>query len=381
MMSQNNKNRVLVLGAYGLAGRTVVQGLLKKSELRIIISGRNKEKLQQIRDHANSPERLETAVFDALDTARLKSASAEAGLVINCVGPYSMSGFEIARTVLETSTHYIDFANEQIHYSRLKELAPFASRKNLMLLTACGWAPGFSTLLMKRAVEKVPSIHSLEMCYVQGRTPDDNSGMGSIMGAILEPGFGSVTLKNGELIQEKLGVDQKLVLMPEPFGETAMLGIPTIDTLLFADYPGLRDLRTYFAVGVQSPPGLFSLIGMLKAHKRKWAYRLLERIVSHIVRKSYADAVKKGFTPGGYIQITAKSRNMTLQNLIPFEDGGTATSYLPVLAARRLFQNKIQKTGLLTVLELFNLDTVLNECRHLGWPIQIEENITKNQNR
>ena len=372
------KKTVLILGGYGLAGRMVVKGLLEKSEASLLVNGRNAEKLNHIIDQTGKHSRITPAVFDAMDAARLKSACAEANLVINCIGPYSITGYDIAKTVLETSTHYIDFANEQIHYNRLAQLAQYAVRNNLILLTACGWAPGFSTLFMKRAIQKVPTAHSLEMYYVQGRTPDASSGMGSIMGAILEPGFGSVTLKNGSLIHEKLGADQKSVIMPQPFGETDMLGIPTIDTLLFSDSPGLQNMQTYFAVGVKTPPGIFSLIGMLKAHKRKWAYHILERIVSRIVRQSYKEAVRGGFTPGGYIQINVKNDCMTLRNRIPFEDGGKATSYLPVIAARRIMQNKVKKTGLLTVLDIFDPDMVINECADLGWLVNIEENVMQN---
>ena len=103
---------VLVLGAYGLAGREIVDSLLAKTDLAVIASGRNVEKLEALTARL-AHTRLSTRLLDAYDAGALAKACSEADLVINAVGPYAVGGAEIARTVLDSGLPYVDFANEQ----------------------------------------------------------------------------------------------------------------------------------------------------------------------------------------------------------------------------------------------------------------------------
>ncbi|MHC4493626.1 MAG: saccharopine dehydrogenase NADP-binding domain-containing protein, partial [Planctomycetota bacterium] len=176
---------VLVLGAYGLAGREIVAGLLAKTDLRVIASGRNTQKLEALTQRLAHP-RLSTRPLDAYDAEALAKACGDADVVINAVGPYTQGGAEIARTVLEAKCPYVDFANEQTHYRRLESLDALARRREVLLLTGAGLVPGLSTLIVLHAAEQLPDAQEVDVCYAQGRAPDEESGLGSALGGVVE---------------------------------------------------------------------------------------------------------------------------------------------------------------------------------------------------
>ena len=84
----NGKKYILVLGAYGLAGRAIVERLAAQMSYSIVAAGRNPEKLNRVTDNLGS-DKVETLVLDATDASGLKAACANAAFVINAVGPFS----------------------------------------------------------------------------------------------------------------------------------------------------------------------------------------------------------------------------------------------------------------------------------------------------
>ncbi|NJN47878.1 MAG: NAD(P)H-binding protein [Candidatus Competibacteraceae bacterium] len=336
-MSDHAAQTVLVLGAYGIAGRAVVEGLVKKTALNIIASGRNPEKLSVLLSRLHC-DRLQTCFLDIDSQSALRQACANVDLVINCVGPYSVGGFEIARQVINCGKPYIDCANEQAHYRRLQSLDHLARDNNVMLLTAAGQTPGISTFFLIHAAGQLPQAHTLEMFCVQGRLPDSDAGMGSLLGALLEPSFEALTLKNGHYVAERMGVDIKTESMPLPFGDCKMLGVPIVDTLLVPAHvtTSLRSLQTYYSIGVEPPWGTFALIRILKPHRRKWLYNLLRHIVRRVMRKDFQRALNAGFDTSGFMKFIAHSASQRWQAVLAFDDGGTITSYIPVLAAKKI---------------------------------------------
>ncbi len=90
------KKNVLVLGGYGLAGRSVVESLLAAG-LWVVAAGRNRNKLLELERSLGStpaprvmPMWLKTCVLDVSDNsgagiAALKHAMDEADVAINCM--------------------------------------------------------------------------------------------------------------------------------------------------------------------------------------------------------------------------------------------------------------------------------------------------------
>ena len=142
-MNDTTAKRVMVLGGYGLAGEAVVRDLIEKTEFTVIACGRNPDKIERLSKGIQHPK-LSFRVLDVTDADGLREACGEVDLVINCVGPFALTGIQTARAVLEAGTPYVDIANEQVHFRRLTELDALARERGVCLLTAAGASLGLA---------------------------------------------------------------------------------------------------------------------------------------------------------------------------------------------------------------------------------------------
>lgn len=347
-MEQSHK--VLVLGAYGLAGRAIVERLREQTSFQIIASGRDPAKLQTL---YKTPEmsHIQTRVLDVSDTAALREACGDISFVINAVGPFARNGAVIARTVIECDRPYLDCANEQRHYHNLEVLHDLACRRGLPMITAAGAIPGCSTLLTAYMLEKVPPGPCVECCWAQFRHAYADSGLASMMGGILEALESPLTTHAGELTPVRLGKSVKTVELPAPFGSQRLMELPTIDALTLPRHFHIQDHHTWFYMG-DLPLWLLDIIRVLQPQRRLWAYRLVEAIMRRINTSDTEKAIASGVGPESLLMVRMCDRDKTESRQILFRDGAVATACLPVYIAGKFLQGAIDKTGLLTPLDL-----------------------------
>lgn len=352
-------NDILLLGAYGLAGRTIFDGLLRKTSRRIIAAGRRRDRLDSL-TAGKTDNRVALLEMDAADREALRRACADTRLVINAIGPYALHGAEIARIAIESGCSYLDCANEQIHYRRLRELDAEARRRGLLLATAAGVIPGLSTLLAVKCLADFPAAVSLDFYFAQFQHAYQDGGFGSIMGGILDAGYRPAAWRNGKEMPVRLGASRQVADFPQPFGKLRFLEVPTIDTLTIpACYP-LCDLHSWFYLGEQ-PTWLFSLIRLVQPQKRKWAYRLIETLARPLNEKESQQAKQRGLPREALLSVTVRGRGGESNGLMILKDGAAPLATLPVLIARDLLAGKIKHTGLATPLDLLTFDQMRNE--------------------
>jgi hypothetical protein len=161
-------------------------------------------------------------------------------------------------------------------------------------------------------------------------------------------------------------------MMPAPFGDTPMIAVPTLEALTVPKRIPVRSLENWWALG-EIPPGTSALIRLLKPHKRDWAYRLFERMTRWAMRGEYRRAVKKGLTTEGVVKVVVRSPDASWEGTARVEDGGLGTAYLPVLAAKRLAEGRLDWVGLATPIEVFEPAETFRELTELGWKVEIHE--------
>jgi len=321
---------------------------------------RNAQKLATLTDTHAHP-RLRTHALDAYNASALVSVCSDADLVINAVGPYVRGGFEIARTVLGARRPYVDFANEQSHYRHLESLDDLARRQEVPLITGAGLVPGLSTLLILHGAKQLPNAQEVMVYFAQGQvTPDEESGLGSALGGLLE--------------LSRLGgrIQQRKETMPAPIGEVEMVAVPSLEALIVPRCAPMRSVENWWALG-EVPPGTAALLRLLKPHERNWAYRLFERLTRWAIRREHRDAVKEGLTTEGVLKVVVRSPDASWEGTARVENGGVATAYLPVLAAKRFAEGRLDWAGLGTPIDIFEPDATFRELAHLGWRVEIEE--------
>ena len=78
-------NTILILGGYGEAGRQIAHYLLKESDVRLILAGRNLDKAQALATKLNttvSGQRVKAQQLDAADQAGLESVFAQVQMAV-----------------------------------------------------------------------------------------------------------------------------------------------------------------------------------------------------------------------------------------------------------------------------------------------------------
>ncbi len=351
---------ILVLGAYGLAGRAIVARLLRKTPYTVLATGRDIGRLNAVCGSLAS-QRLRTQALDALVPDALNAACRQADFVINAVGPFALNGAAIARTVLESGTPYLDCANEQQHYHRLKNLNEMALQRNIPLITAAGAIPGLSTLL----VAQFPESTHTECCWAQLRHAYEDSGLASMMGGILEALTKPVTLTSGQFSPVMLGKSVKTCALPGPFGCRLCLEVPTIDALTLPGRIPLHDYHTWFYFG-ELPLWLLDVVRLLQPQRRAWAYRMINAIMRRINARDTAKAIEAGVGPEALLMVTASQEGRQKVRSMMFLDGAAATACLPVYLAGLYLTGGIEQTGLLTPLDLVApdaLDAITSDIR------------------
>lgn len=347
-MEQNTT--ILVLGAYGLAGRAIVERLLEKTSFPVIAAGRNHARLQSLYG-GKEGARVHIRVLDATDVEALREACTAASFVINAVGPFARSGAAIARAVLECGKPYLDCANEQRHYRQLEPLNSLAVDKGVPLITAAGAIPGCSTLLIASMLNDFSGTVAVDCSWAQFRHAYADSGLASMMGGILEALESPVAIRGGTAAPVILGKSVKDAELPAPFGLRHLMELPTIDALTLPRRYPLEEYHSWFYMG-DLPVWLLDVIRLLQPQRRSWAYRLVEAVMGRINKADTARAIAAGVGPESLLSVSVSDKDKTETRQILFRDGAIATACLPVYLAGKYLQGQMTETGLLTPLDL-----------------------------
>lgn len=110
---------VIVWGATGFTGQLVVEYLAQTygvdGELRWAIAGRNRDKLDTVRDAcvpAEHRDKLSILLADSDDADSLAILARQTRVVCTTVGPYAKYGTPLVAACVEAGTHYCDLTGE-----------------------------------------------------------------------------------------------------------------------------------------------------------------------------------------------------------------------------------------------------------------------------
>lgn len=125
---------VIVWGATGFTGALVARYLMRQygtdGDLRWAIAGRNKEKLEKLRNSLGvQAGSLEAIVADSFNQDSLRDLARRTRVVLTTVGPYALYGSSLVEACVEEGTHYCDLAGEvqwirkmiDLHHARAKQ--------------------------------------------------------------------------------------------------------------------------------------------------------------------------------------------------------------------------------------------------------------------
>lgn len=347
---------ILLLGAYGLAGRAILDRLLRTTPYRVIAAGRDLARLGPLLS-GHGPARATALALDVTNSGALREACEGASLVINATGPYAQHGADVARAAVESGCAYVDCANEQAHYQRLLPLNQLALDAGVPIITAAGVIPGISTLLVAHLLREASTADVVEVSWAQYRHAYAETGLASVMGGILEAAGSPRSLREGVLQPVVIGRAVRTMELPAPFGTTSMLEVPTIDVLTLSANRPLREFRVWFYLG-DMPTWLLGLVRVLQPQRRAWAYRLIAALMRRVNDHDTARAIARGIGPEALLHIEVSGGGPSRSVFVRFCDGAAPTACLPVYLADQYLQGLLHKTGLLTPIDLLSFTDI-----------------------
>ena len=153
---------IVLWGATGFTGRLVADYLVRnyvggKTELRLALAGRNKEKLEGIANELGVPE-LPILIGDSFDADSLDQMASKTEVLISTVGPYAKYGAEIVGACVRNGTDYCDLTGET-HFVRAMIDAHHeeAQKTGARIVHCCGYdsiPSDLGTLMVQEAFKQ-----------------------------------------------------------------------------------------------------------------------------------------------------------------------------------------------------------------------------------
>lgn len=155
-----NNRSILMLGGYGTTGKLIARGLLDKTDVPLIIAGRNPERAKEFADELNAEftgARVTAEKADASKGGELRELFREARIVL-VASSTSMFTDVIARAALDAQIDYFDIQYSSSKISYLKSLAAEIKRRELCFITDGGFHPGLPGVLVRWAAGEFDSM-------------------------------------------------------------------------------------------------------------------------------------------------------------------------------------------------------------------------------
>ncbi|GGS98544.1 saccharopine dehydrogenase [Streptomyces tanashiensis] len=237
---------VVVFGAYGHTGRFVVAELLERGYVPAL-SGRDADRLREL---AASHEGLDVRPASVDDPASLDRALAGAAAVVNCAGPFAVTGAPVIEAALRAGIPYVDVAAEiEANADTFARFADRARAAGTVVVPAMAFYGGLGDLLATTAMGDWTAADEVHVAY----------GLSSWhpTAGTLAAGKVSRERRNGRHVRHTGGRleyhDDALPVQewpfPAPLGTRPVIGEFTMaDVVTVPSHLAVPEVRTYMAV-------------------------------------------------------------------------------------------------------------------------------------
>ena len=202
-------------------GRAIAYDLCKFSDFEsTAIADRDRKNLQSAEKFLEGKE-IETHNLDVEKTNDLKKCFQNYDIAISAV-PYKFN-YNLAKTAIETKTHFLDLGGNNCIVERERSLFDEARKKGVTAIPDCGLAPGLTSVITKDIVEQMDSVDYVKIRVgglpVNPKPPFDYQIVFSPYGLINEYVEDAMVLDHGKIIKKKSMTALENIEFPEPFGK------------------------------------------------------------------------------------------------------------------------------------------------------------------
>jgi short subunit dehydrogenase-like uncharacterized protein len=233
---------IVLYGATGYTGRLVSDELARLG-LDLVLSGRDPGKLERL----GGPSKA--ASLD--DPRGLRDLLADAAVVINCAGPFTLAGDALVSAAIATKTHYVDSTGEQTFIQMVFERhGRAAEQAGVALVPALGFDYGPGDCIARLAADGLEPLEDITLAYAV-------EGFGMSRGTLKS---GLEMMKGGDVVYEDerwrpapKGVFKASFDFPAPIGRQAMSRYPSGEVITVPHHTRTRRVTSLMTTRTAAP--------------------------------------------------------------------------------------------------------------------------------
>lgn len=219
-----------------------IKDLLGRTAHELTLADLNVEQLGAWRERA--PERVTTRAVDVQDAAALKSAMADADVVLNTT--WMRFALPVARAAIAAGVDLVDLGAYHETTLALLALDDDARAAGCTVVPGSGAGPGLIGLLGKHGADQLDTVDSIEL-YSHLNDPVGMSP--GIVITRLESAVGVAPVReNGKVIEQPCFGEGRIVEFPEPIGSLRVHYLPHPEPITlprFVDVPNVTYMLGY----------------------------------------------------------------------------------------------------------------------------------------
>lgn len=240
----NARDRIVVIGGYGNAGRPIVELLLRHTDRQVVVAGRNLHRAEAFASSL-SDRRVTAAQADATDSATLAPVLDGAEVVILAAGT-SATWQVSAEAALAAGCHQLDIQIGSMKNDGLRGLDRRASEASVCIVTDCGFHPGVPAAMVRAVAAERPDVaRALVSSWIGVDWSQLDAFADTTVAEMVQEftDYRYEALVDGRWTRRK---GSRLVDFPPPIGRrrVAAMGLDEMRAVAAA-LPGLRDTGFY----------------------------------------------------------------------------------------------------------------------------------------
>ncbi|NOX36308.1 MAG: NAD(P)-binding domain-containing protein [Calditrichaeota bacterium] len=359
--------KVTILGG-GLMGYAILHDLLNNYGAfeEIAVVEKNAERIEYLWKHFPNQDNLSFIQLDITDTEKLQETLLGTDIIISAV-PYQYN-LKLLEVALNIGAHFIDLGGNETILNKQLALDEKAARLGLIVIPACGLAPGLVSLLAIDGVQKLDRVEWVKM-YCGGlpqqpRPPLNYQIVFSPHGLINEYLEPVKVIENGEIVEKPALSELETVHFMKPYEHMeAFLTSGGTGTLIYTlqgqvthlfyktiRYPGHAEkFKFLFDLGFKSDEPLSFESGEVsprqmleKLLEKNLAFRDPDVVLTRVIVSGESNQQSRTWT---YEVIDVMDENLNLTAMM------RTTGFTAAVVAQMIHEGKVQRKGVIPLEE------------------------------
>lgn len=227
----------MLYGAAGMTGTLIAENARRRGH-QPLLAGRSPAGLVELAQRLE----LERRVVSLDDQAGIRQVLAGVDLVLNAAGPFLHTAGPLARSCLDTGTHYLDISNELRVFSELYSLHARAEAAHIAIVPGVGFGVVATNCIAKEASIQVGGAQRLEVA-TRADVAHNGPGVAATIQANLP--YGGWIRRDGTLEPEQFGTTT--LVLDAADGPLHAIAVPTGDLEAAFRATGAPDITAYSA--------------------------------------------------------------------------------------------------------------------------------------